>query len=76
MLCFLKNVTCRPKLLHTQKSFAGQVKIGHHHKIGTIGHYNIHLLVLKLFILEAEECDVTQFNQLNLNSPFSHQAIN
>ena len=36
----------------------------------TIGHYHIHLLVLKLFFLEAEECDVTQLNQLDLNSPF------
>ena len=41
-----------------------------------IGHDYIHLFVLKLFILEAEECDVTQFNQLNLNSSFSHLAIN
>ena len=41
-----------------------------------IGHYHIHLLVLKLFILETEECDVTQFNHLNLNSSFSHRAIN
>ena len=33
----------------------------------------IYLLVLNVFIFEAshEECDVTQFNQLNLNSSFS-----
>ena len=36
-----------------------------------IGHYYIHLFALELFILEAEECNVTQFNQINLNSSFS-----
>ena len=38
----------------------------------------IYLFVLNVFIFEAslEECDVTQFNQLNLNSSFSHLAIN
>ena len=41
-----------------------------------IGHYHIHLLVLKLFILEAEECDVTHFNQFDLNSSFSRLANN
>ena len=41
-----------------------------------IGHDYIPLFVLELFILEAEECDVTQFNQLNLNSSFFHRAIN
>ena len=32
-----------------------------------IGHYYIHLFALELFILEADECDVTQFNQINLD---------
>ena len=38
-----------------------------------IGHYYIHLFVLDVFIFEAsyEECNVTQFDQLNLNSSFS-----
>ena len=35
-----------------------------------IGHYYIHLFALELFILEAEECDVTQFDRMNLNSSF------
>ena len=32
-----------------------------------IGHYYTHLSALELFILEADECDVTQFNQINLD---------
>ena len=36
-----------------------------------IGHYYIHLFALELFILEVDECDVTQFNQINLDSSFS-----
>ena len=47
------------KLLHTQKKSSM-----------IIGHYYVHLFVFKLFISEAEECDVTQFNQINLNSYF------
>ena len=67
--CLKKNVACRLKLLCYILKNVLLVKHDN-------GHYRIHQLVLKLFILEAEECDVTQFNQLNLNSPFSHQAIN
>ena len=36
-----------------------------------IGHYYIHLFALELFILEVDECDVTQFNQINVDSSFS-----
>ena len=58
-----KNGACRSILLHTQKSFFWSSMI--------IAHYYIHLFALELFILETEECDVTQFNQINLNSSFS-----
>ena len=50
-------------MLHTQKErFCWSSMI--------IGHYYVHLFVFKLFISEFEECDVTQFNQINLNSYF------
>ena len=67
--CLKKNVACRLKLLCYILKNVLLVKHDN-------GHYRIHQLVLKLFILEAEECDVTQFNQFNLNSSFSHLANN
>ena len=58
-----KNGACRPILLHTQKSFAGQVW----ESVTIIST----CLLWNFFILEAEEWDVTQFNLINLNSSFS-----
>ena len=69
MRCFLKKYcSLLAKIVTYSKKFCWSYMI--------IGHDYIHLFVLKLFISKAEECDVTQFNQLNLNSSFSHLAIN
>ena len=65
---FLKKCSLSTKIVAYSEKFCWSSML--------IDHYYIHLFVLKVFILKADECDVTQFNQLGLNSSFSHRAIN
>ena len=66
--CFLKNCNLPVKIVTYSEKFCWSSVL--------IGHCYIHLFVLKRFILKTEECNVAQFNQLSLNSSFSHWTIN
>ena len=71
MLQYIKKNCSLPAKMITNlnKSIAGQIWSS----VTNI----IHLFVLNVFIFEAsdEECDVSQFNQLNLNMGVSHYEI-